>query len=84
MTPDARKLLNEVLGLPEEDRVRIATEVLASLDVPSNACWGEAWAGELERRLIGATNRSDAASEWRQVRGRVLDRLEDRAEPDQP
>ncbi len=49
MTERAHELLRAVLGLPEEDRVRIATEVLASLDGPPVADWAGAWGAELVR-----------------------------------
>ena len=75
MTEPARKLLRDVLGLPEEDRVRIATEVLASLDGPPDADWDAAWAVELERRQQAAADRGDPAPEWAEVRARILARL---------
>jgi len=75
MTHAARKLLHDVLGLSEEDRVRIATEVLASLDGPEDAGWDEAWAAELERRQSAAAERGEPAPEWGEVRARILGRL---------
>jgi hypothetical protein len=75
MTEPARKLLRDVLGLPEEDRVRIATEVLASLDGPPDAGWSEAWGAELERRRQAAAERGAPAPEWAEVRARILSRL---------
>ena len=75
MTRAARKLLDDVLGLPEADRVRIATEVLASLDGPADSGWDEAWAAELERRQSAAAERGIPAPEWGEVRARILGRL---------
>ncbi len=75
MTDAARKLLNDVLGLPEEDRVRIATELLASLDGPADADWDDAWAAELERRQQAAAQRGEPAPEWADARARILGRL---------
>lgn len=75
MTNTARKLLDEVLSLPEEDRVKIASEVLASLDGPAEAGWDEAWLEELERRERAAATRGTPAPEWSDVRARILVRL---------
>lgn len=75
MTTTARKLLDEVLSLPEEDRVKIASEVLASLDGPPDGDWNEAWLAELERREQAAAARGTTAPEWSEVRARILARL---------
>ena len=75
MTNSARKLLQDVLGLSEDDRVRIATELLASLDGPPDADWDESWAAELEARQQAAASRGEDAPEWREVRSRILARL---------
>ena len=71
----ARKLLQGVLGLSEEDRVRIATELLASLDGPPDADWDEAWATDLESRQRAAEERGVVAPEWGEVRAWILARL---------
>ena len=75
MSKSAQQLLHDVLGLPEQDRVRIATEVLASLDGPPDAGWDKAWMAELERRERAAAARGERAPEWTEVRARVLSRL---------
>ena len=72
VTDAARKLLEEVLALPEEDRVKIASEVLASLDGPQDADWDETWLAELERRERAAAERGTPAPEWSEVRARIL------------
>jgi putative addiction module component (TIGR02574 family) len=50
MTPASRKLFDEALALPEEERLALATDLIASIDGPADAGWDEAWATELERR----------------------------------
>ena len=75
MSKSAQQLLHDVLGLPEQDRVRIATEVLASLDGPPDADWDKAWIAELERRQRAAAARGETAPEWAEVRSRILARL---------
>lgn len=75
MTEPAGKLLRDVLGLPEEERVRIATEVLASLDGLPDADWDEAWVAEIQRRQQAAAERGESTAEWAEVRARILSRL---------
>lgn len=75
MTEPTRKLLEDVLRLPEAERVRIATAVLASLDGPPDADWDEAWAAELDRRERAAAERGTPTPEWSEVRARILSRL---------
>lgn len=75
MGEPARKLLRDVLNLSEEDRVRIATEVLASLDGPPDGDWDAAWEAELGRRQQAALRRGQPAPEWAEVRARILARL---------
>jgi hypothetical protein len=71
MTDPARKLLHDVLGLPQEDCVRIATELLGRLDGPPDADWEEAWAAELEMRQQAARDRGARAPEWPEARART-------------
>jgi putative addiction module component (TIGR02574 family) len=75
MTSAAQRLLDDILRLPEADRVRIATELLASLDGPPDAGWDDAWNAELERRERAAKERGEPAPEWTEVRARILSRL---------
>jgi hypothetical protein len=75
MATSAERLLQDILRLPEKDRVRIATEVLASLDGPPDADWEAAWLEELERRRKAAELRGEPASEWTEARARILARL---------
>jgi hypothetical protein len=72
---DTERLLRDVLELPERERVRIATEVLASLDGPPDADWDAAWAAELTRRERAAALRGTPGAEWSEVRARILARL---------
>ena len=75
MTNSAQQLLRDVLGLPEQDRVHIATEVLASLDGQPDGDWEAAWLAELDRRQRAAAARGERAPEWAEVRSRILSRL---------
>ena len=75
MTNAAKQYLKDLLGLSEEDRVQIATELLASLDGPSDRGWDDAWSAELERRQQEAKSRGESGSDWADVRARILARL---------
>jgi len=75
MTPASRKLFDEALALPEEERLALATDLIASIDGPADAGWDAAWATELERRAQAAAQRGTPAPEWSEVRARILGRL---------
>jgi putative addiction module component (TIGR02574 family) len=75
MTSSARKLLQAVLALPEEERLELASEIIASVDGPRDGDWEAAWLGELDRRADAARGRGEPASEWTDVRARILRRL---------
>lgn len=75
MSEAARKLLQEVLSLPENERLELASEVIASVDGPADAGWEAAWLGELDRRVEAAKARGEAGSDWTAARSRILSRL---------
>jgi hypothetical protein len=49
MTSSAHRLLQDVLGLPEDERLELASEIIASVDGPRDADWESAWLAELDR-----------------------------------
>jgi len=71
----ARRILQQALALPEDDRVVVATELLASLDGDPDEGWDDVWLAELERRAHAAEARGTPAPEWSEVRARILGRL---------
>ena len=75
MSRSAKAILNEALDLPVPDRLRLASELIASADGPPDSDWETAWLAELDRRLEAAKMRPDAGSEWPEVRARILARL---------
>ena len=75
MTVGARKLLEDVLALPEDERLALASEIIASVDGPVDADWESAWVAELDRRVDAAKARGTAGSDWTEVRARILKRL---------
>ena len=50
MKQSAKKILNAALGLPEPDRVKVAEELLATLEGKPEKAVDAAWAEEIERR----------------------------------
>lgn len=50
MTALARKLLDEALDLPNDERLAIASALLESVEGDVDPGWEEAWLKELDRR----------------------------------
>jgi putative addiction module component (TIGR02574 family) len=75
MTGSARRLLEDVLSLPEEERLELASEIIASVDGPPDADWEAAWLAELDRRVAASKARGGLGSEWSEARARILARL---------
>ncbi len=78
MTGVARKLLQDLLALPEEDRAELASELIASLDGPPDADWEETWLHELDRRVAAAEANGDTGDDWAAVRASILAELRSR------
>lgn len=75
MSGAAHKLVAEALQLSEDERLAVASELIASVDGPADADWDAVWLAELERRRQAAESRGQPAPEWSEVRSRILDRL---------
>jgi putative addiction module component (TIGR02574 family) len=75
MTGSARKLLQDALALPEDERLELAAEIIASVDGSGDADWDSAWLTELDRRADAAKARGETASEWTEARARIRARL---------
>jgi putative addiction module component (TIGR02574 family) len=75
MTGSAHRLLQDVLALPEDERLELASEIIASVDGPRDADWDSAWLAELDRRVEAADTRGEAGADWTEVRARILSRL---------
>ena len=72
VTKAAQELLQDVLELPEGDRLDIVAEVLARLDGPPDSDWETAWLAELDRRDAAETAEPAVDEEWSKVRARIL------------
>ena len=70
------RLLGEALGLSQDDRARIVTELLATLepDVLSQGHSEVDWIREIERRARAAVAGSPTLS-WSEARARIQTRL---------
>ena len=75
MTDAAKKLLQAANALPEDERLALASELIASVDGPPDGNWESAWLAELDRRVEAARKKGEPAPEWSEVRARVLSRL---------
>ena len=66
----ARKLIDDLLALPEADRAEIALELVASLDGATEDEWEASWTAELDRRAVSAA----PTEAWSDVRERLFRR----------
>lgn len=69
----------EALNLDEADRLRLAAELIDSVEGPEDPEWSAAWSAELDRRSAEADARTARGEPrglpWEEVRQRALARL---------
>lgn len=75
MTDAAKKFLEAANALPEDERLALASELIASVDGPPDGDWESARLAELDRRVEVAREKGEPAPEWTDVRARVLSQL---------
>jgi len=75
MIDSAKKLLEAASALPEDERLELASELIASVDGPPDSDWESAWLAELDRRVQAARDKGHPAPEWGEVRARLLSQL---------
>jgi putative addiction module component (TIGR02574 family) len=75
MTRAVRGLLSNALALPEDERIDLAAEILASVDGPKDPNWDAAWIAELDRRAQSLEQGQSSGADWGIVRARILERL---------
>jgi putative addiction module component (TIGR02574 family) len=75
MAQIARDLFAAALSLPEDERLHLASELIASVEEPHDAEWEAAWLEELERREQAVREGGAPGSEWSEVRARIVARL---------
>ena len=74
MTESADAILKDALRLPEEERVRVASELLASVGFDIETRDSDAWIAEVERRAQAALAGVPGVT-WDETRARVEERL---------
>jgi putative addiction module component (TIGR02574 family) len=75
MADPARDLFAAALALPEDERLHLATELIASVEDPHEAEWESSWLEELERREQAVRAGGAGGSDWSEVRDRIVARL---------
>lgn len=71
MTGRANQVLREALELPTDERVAVASELLASIDAGEPVDLQEieaAWAEEIERRARRVVSGESTGTPWEEVR----------------
>lgn len=72
MNTDAKRILVEALGLPENDRADLATELLESLDSVRDEDAEAAWASEIAARVQSLDSQIVKTIPWPEVRRLIL------------
>jgi putative addiction module component (TIGR02574 family) len=70
-----KELHDQALALPPEERARLAHDIIASLDGPSDNGAAEAWVREIESRVAEVKKGSVKLIDWKDTRARILNRL---------
>jgi putative addiction module component (TIGR02574 family) len=68
MTRPAKEIVNAVKRLPEQDRLQIVQEILASLEPATDKDVDAAWATEIERRSREIKEGSVQPIPWKEVK----------------
>ena len=74
MMQSAKKILNAALGLPEPDRVKVAEELLATLEGKPQKAVDAAWAEEIERRTGEIEQGKVKPAPWSKVKKSAMQR----------
>jgi hypothetical protein len=76
IVPRFSSVAEDALALDPADRLRLASELIDSVEGPPDPDWATAWAAELRHRSTGADEREarglPRGSEWSDVRARLL------------
>ena len=75
MARSAADVLADALSLVEEERVEIASRLLASLDGPADAAVDVVWEAEIKRRLDALDAGTMKTETWDVVESRIRSRL---------
>jgi len=72
---DSQRVLDDALRLSEEERTKLISELIASLDGPADSNWDETWLAELDRRVEASEQSGHSGSDWASARQRILAQL---------
>lgn len=72
MLPRTKDILSEALRLPEKDRADLAGRLILSLHPHADADVEQAWAEEVDRRLVGFEERKAMSRPWSETRGSIV------------
>jgi len=72
MTPDARKLLDEALDLPQEARAALAASLIDSLDDDVDEGAEAAWETEIAQRVQEVREGKVEMVPWSEARRQIL------------
>jgi putative addiction module component (TIGR02574 family) len=82
MSPTFHSVARDALELSEADRLRLAAELIDSVDGPADPGWEDAWTEEITRRTAAADAREAHGEprgvDWTDVRATILRRLSER------
>ena len=80
MTQPAGRLLEEALGLSEQDRAELAARLIESLDPATDDDAGPAWDAEVRRRTDELDRGVAATIPWPEARRMIMDNDDDPSE----
>jgi len=73
--PTARTLVAQALRLSESERVRVAAELLESVEGPADDVSDDEWLAEINRRADGVRLGESVSEPWSLVRDQLLAEL---------
>ena len=65
-------IAQQALALDAGERLRLAAELIESVEGAPDPAWAAAWTSELRRRSEAADQREVRGSEWSEARARLL------------
>lgn len=80
MNSRTKRLFDEVLELPAEERDALAAKLLENLEAPPDTRTDAEWAAEIERRAREAVKPDWTGQSWEEVRADVERSLRDSRE----
>lgn len=72
MSRPLHAVTTEAMELDAADRLRLAAELIDSVEGPEDPGWAAAWSTELDRRVAEAERTGDRGRSWDDVRADLL------------